>query len=118
MRLILLSCGAALLLFGCPLRPRYADFVSGKTEEGKEVAFLVTDADTGQPVPNAQIELGEQRGRVTASTDVDGIFKVPFDKKYVDGNPVFVITLPKGVIHYRLSRPTAPEASPDAGPKD
>ena len=125
MRLIVLTISLAAALSGCALRPRYADFVTSKTE-GKEVTFLVTDTATGLPVPNAKIELSELRNRLQVTTAADGSFKVPVEKKYVDENPVFVVTLPKGFEQYRLSlapvvvtpvEAPAPvlEAIPDAG---
>ena len=127
MRLIVLTISLAAALSGCALRPRYADFVTSKTE-GKEVTFLVTDTATGQPVPNAKIELSELRNRLQVTTAADGTFKVPVEKKYLDENPVFVVSLPKGFEQYRLSlapvavksvEQPAPvpvlEATPDAG---
>lgn len=111
MRLILIVSSVAVLASGCALRPRYADFVTSKTE-GKEVTFLVTDAVTHQPVPNAKVELSELRSRINVTTSAEGTFKVPVEKKYLDENPVFVVTLPKGFQQYQLALapPPAPKA--------
>ena len=100
MRLTLLVM--AVLASGCALRPRYGDFVNSKTE-GKEVTFLVTDAATHQPVPNAKIEVSELRNKLTVTTGADGTFKLPVEKKYLDENPVFLVSLPKGFEEYRVS---------------
>jgi hypothetical protein len=115
MRLALLAALFALALAGCALRPRYADFVTPKTD-GKEIAFVLTDPSTGQPIPNAKIELSELRNRLQLTTGADGTFKLPNEKKYLDENPVFVVTLPKGFAEYRvaLAPPPAPPAPPAA----
>ena len=116
MRLALFAAAVALLVSGCALRPRYADFVSAKTE-GKEVTFVVTDAATGKPLPGAKIEVSELKNRVTVTSGADGTFKLPVEKKFIDENPVFVVTVPKGVEQYtvKLAPPPAPPA-PVAAP--
>lgn len=126
MRLTLLLSFVAVLASGCALRPRYADFVTSKTT-GKEVTFVVLDAATRQPVPNAKIEVSELRNRISVTTAVDGTFKLPVDKKYLEENPVFVVTLPRGFEQYQLSLaplpstpvapppPTLETTTPDAG---
>ena len=96
--LLVLACIAAS---GCALRPRYADFVNAKTE-GKEVTFVVLDAETGRPVPGAKVEVSELKNRIQTTTTANGTFKLPVEKKYVDENPVFVVTLPKEVVRYRV----------------
>jgi hypothetical protein len=114
MRLFVLCVSVAAALSGCALRPRYGDFVTSKTA-GKEVTFVVTDAATSKPVPNAKIELSELRNRIQVTAGPDGTFKVPVEKKYLDENPVFVVTLPKGFEQYRLSL-AAPPAAPVEAP--
>lgn len=120
MRLIVFVSCVAVLISGCALRPRYADFVTSKTT-GKDITFVVTDAATGSPVPNAKIEVSELRNKLSVKTGADGTFKLPVDKKYVDENPVFVVTLPKGFEEYRLAvslPPPSPEPveAPPVGP--
>lgn len=110
MRLVLFAAAVALLVSGCALRPRYADFVSAKTE-GKEVTFVVTDTATGKPVPGAKIEVSELKNRVIVTSGADGTFRLPVEKKYVDENPVFVVTLPKGVEQYEV-KPSPPPPPP------
>ena len=100
MRLTLLVM--AVLASSCALRPRYSDFVSSKTA-GKDITFVVTDAATNAPVPGAKIEVSELRNKVSVTTGADGTFKLPVEKKYLEENPVFVVTLPKGFEEYRLS---------------
>ena len=129
MRLTLLVVSVASLTSGCALRPRYADFVTPMTA-GKEVTFVVTDANTNRPVPNARVEVSELRNRIQVTTAADGTFKLPVDKKYLEENPVFVVTLPRGFETYRValappppveparevpSTEPAPAAVPDAG---
>lgn len=117
MRLVLVASSLALLLSGCALRPRYADFVTAKTE-GKEIAFVLQDADTGKPVPGAKVEVSELRNRLNVTTAADGTFKLPVEKKYLDENPVFVVTLPRGVEKYtvKLAPPPAPMPAPTPAP--
>ncbi len=109
MRLTLIVVSIASLMSGCALRPRYADFVTAKTA-GKEVTFVVIDADTQKPVPNARVEVSELKNRLQVTTAADGTFKLPVEKKYLEENPVFVVTLPKGFENYRvaLAPPPAP----------
>lgn len=116
MRLLLVVSVAALVSTGCALRPRYADFATDKTA-GKELSFLITDPTTQMPVAGAKIEVSELRNKLTATSAADGTFKFPMDKKYVEENAVFVVTLPKGVTEYRLSLAPAPvEVVPVAPP--
>jgi len=104
-----------LLSAGCALRPRYGDFVNAKTE-GKEVSFVVIDADSGKPVPGAKVEVSELKNRVQATTGADGVFKLPVEKKYLDENPLFVVTLPKDVVHYRVELVRAAPVVPPPAP--
>ena len=111
MRLFLIAGLFAASLSACSLRPRYADFVTASTV-GKEARFVVTDAATNQPVPGAKVEVSEGKTRVAVTTAADGTFSLPVDKKYVDENPVMVVTLPRGFEQYRVSLagPVAPPA--------
>lgn len=113
MRLASYVCALALLATGCALRPRYADFVSAKTE-GKELTLVVIDPETTRPVPGAKIELSELKNRVNVTAAADGTFKVPVEKKYLDENSIFVVTLPKDVLAYRieLARKAPPPPPP------
>lgn len=113
MRLVLIASVLALAVAGCALRPRYGDFVTSKTE-GKELTFVVIDTDTNQPVPNAKVEVSELKNRLMLTTGADGTFKLPVEKKYVDENPVLVVSLPKGVSAYRVevARPPPPPPAP------
>ncbi len=121
MRLIVLTSLVAFSLSACALRPRYADFVTSKTP-GKEVTFVVTDLMTQQPVPNAKIDVSELKNRISVTTGADGTFKLPVEKKYLDENPVFVVTLPRGTERYQVALaplPVAPAeeiSSPPQGP--
>ena len=114
MRLTLFVFVAALLISGCALRPRYADFVS-PTTAGKEVTFLVTDAATKLPVPNAKIEVSELKNKLSVTTGPDGTFKLPVEKKYLEENPVFVVSLPKGFEEYRLALAPLPVSPIEVG---
>ena len=103
----------AVLASSCALRPRYSDFVTSKTP-GKDITLVVTDAATNVALPGAKIEVSELRNKVTVTTGADGTFKLPVEKKYLEENPVFVVTLPKGFEAYRLL--AAPlHVSPDEG---
>lgn len=113
MRLTLIVVSIASLMSGCALRPRYADFVTPKTA-GKEVTFLVIDADTNKPVPNARVEVSELRSRIQVTTGPDGSFKLPVERKYLEENPVFLVTLPRGVVTYRVTLAPPPPPPPPA----
>lgn len=99
----------------CALRPRYGDFV-GTAAEGDSITLVLKDGRTGMPVEAAQVEWGELRSKVTVRTAADGKVVLPVVKKQREENPVLVVSLPKGVTHYRLDPWVAPlEASVDAG---
>ncbi len=109
MRQFLFFCAATSLLLGCALRPRYADFVSSKTQ-GQVVTLVLTSAATGKPIPNARVEVSELRNRIVVTTAADGTFTLPVDRKYLDENPVVVVSLPGGLQKYKLNlAPEAPE---------
>jgi len=100
-----------LVLSACALRPRYQDIA--KDAEPPELVMQVVDRNNA-PVPGARIELGD-RARFKATTDENGMFKLPIDKKYTDENALVVVVLPKGVKGYKLvaKSPRAPEPPPD-----
>lgn len=117
---VLLVASSLLLLAGCALRPRYADFVS-PTTAGEKVTFLLSEKGSRRPLSFVNVEVGELKGRVRVTTAADGTFSLPVDKKLVDDNPVIVIAVPRGVSGYELtvvaaappapvSTPTSPEA--------
>jgi hypothetical protein len=103
------------LTTSCALRPRYRDFVSTKTE-GKQVALRLTDA-WGAPISSAKIEMSEWKNRLVMTTEANGTFLLPVDKKYVDENPTLVVQLPPGVTAYRVALAPLPVAPvPSATP--
>jgi len=79
---------------------------------------------TGNPVPNAKLEMSELRNRVTVSTGPDGVVTLPVEKKYLDENPVLVVSLPSGVTRYVLEVkppvviPAEAAAEPEVFPVD
>jgi hypothetical protein len=118
MRLIAGSVVVVLLLAGCTLRPRYADFINAKTE-GAVATFVIVDADRSIPIAGAKIEIGELKNRVNVTSGADGTFTLPVDKKYSDENSIFSVTLPRGLAHYKIllapqEAPSVPEVL-DAG---
>jgi len=115
MRLLVIASVLAASLCGCALRPRYADFVSSTTQ-GKEATFVVTDADTNRPVPGAKVEVSEGKNRVSVTTAADGTFKLPVEKKYLDENPVMLVTLPKGFELYKVALAPPAAVTPPAEP--
>ena len=104
----------AVAVSACALRPRYTDFITRRTE-GKSVTFLVSDMETGKPIPNARVEVSELKNRIILNTAIDGTFTLPVEKKYIDEDPVFFVTLPVGFKTYRLSA-VAPPAAPAENP--
>ncbi len=113
MRLLVIASILAASLCGCALRPRYADFVTSTTA-GKQATFVVTDAATNQPVPGAKVEVSEGKNRLIVTTAADGTFTLPVEKKYVDENPVMVVTLPRGFEAYRVALAPAVVLAPPA----
>lgn len=101
MRLSALAIASLLVVSACALRPRYNDFITADTK-GPDVRFVVIDTDTNKPVSGAKVEVSEFKNRIIATTKDDGTFVLPVDKKYTSENPIFVVTLPKGVTEYRV----------------
>ena len=99
---VLLAVGlTALVTEGCAHRPRYNDLVP-KTESAKELFFRVVDAETGAPIPDAVVELGESKSKWAQVADANGVVRLPVAKKYRDENSTVVVTLAKGLPRYRL----------------
>jgi len=65
--------------------PREEEFVFVVDGEGREVAGLVIDAETREPVPGARVESEGGRAELTGActTDADGRFRCPFRGGYV-----------------------------------
>lgn len=99
-RLVLLAA-SLLLVAGCALRPRYADFVS-PTTPGDSVTFVLTEKEKGEPLAGVDVEVGENKQRVRVKTGPDGTFSLPVSASFVKDNPVLVISLPRGVSGYDL----------------
>lgn len=101
MRLSAIAIASLLVVSACALRPRYNDFITADTK-GPDVRFVVIDTDTNKPVKGAKVEVSEFKNRIVATTKEDGTFVLPVDKKYTSENPVFLVTLPKESVHYRV----------------
>ena len=102
-----LTAVAFLMLGACALRPRYEELTTRFVAEDArrtEVLVQVLDRDD-VPVPGARIEIGD-RNRFRATTDADGMFRLPLEKKYTDENGLVVVVLPKGVRGYKFVSPT------------
>ncbi len=97
--LALTVAALVLVLAGCALRPRYGEFVTPQTV-GPSVALQLVSADV--PVAGATVEFGEYRNKVTLTTDAEGGFSLPVDKKYFADNPILVVNAPKGVGRTRV----------------
>lgn len=113
MRLSALVLGVLLAVSGCALRPRYNDFITKQTT-GKEARFVVIDTDTNKPVVGAKVEVSENKNRIIATSDAEGTFVLPVEKKYLDENSLFIVTLPKGVTSYKVLLHKAVEPAPVA----
>lgn len=115
---VLAIASSLLLLAGCALRHRYADFVS-PTTPGEKVTFLLTEKGTGRPLPHVGIEVGELKNRVRVTTGDDGTFDLPVSPALAKDNPVIVVNLPRAVTAYELAVVTAPPAAtePPATPE-
>ncbi len=106
-RLVLtLLCLSGCFITSCALRPRYEDLTSRFVPQDSprsEVLIQVLDRND-VPVPGARIEIGD-RVRFKTTTDNDGIFRLPVDKKYRDENALVVVVLPQGVRGYKFVEP-------------
>ncbi|WP_257450864.1 carboxypeptidase-like regulatory domain-containing protein [Archangium lipolyticum] len=105
MRLSLLSLG---LLSACTLRPYYRQVVppdvarlNPQQAQGmKDVTMRVVDPSTGQPIPRARVLLESTRGRITVTSDADGLVQLPVTPHLLADNPLVEVVLPKGVRSY------------------
>lgn len=86
---------AVVALAGCALRPRYAEFIGKETKDPVRLQLLQTNSE--QAVPNALVEVGETRSKVSLRTDAQGYFTLPVDKRFIDDNALIVVTAPPGV---------------------
>jgi hypothetical protein len=95
-----------VVLSACALRPRYEELTSRfVTQDAPRSEVLIQVVDRNEvPVPGARIEIGD-RNRFKATTDADGIFRLPIEKKYSEENALVVVVLPQGVKGYRLVAP-------------
>lgn len=113
MKKLALSLSLVVVAAGCSLRPRYNDYHL-MVDVLKEARFVVVNPADNQPIAGAKVEMGEGKSKVTTVSDAMGGFLLPVDKRFVEENPVLVVTLPKGVEKYevRLAPPSAPELPP------
>jgi hypothetical protein len=100
-------CVGLVALSACALRPRYSQFITAQTS-GAEVLLLLSDKDTGAPLGNTRIELGEAKNRLVVTTKADGTFALPVDKKYLGEDPMLVVAVPAGVLAYEVKPAPAP----------
>lgn len=108
-----------LWVAGCALRPRYSEFVDPKLQ-GSEIALQLVSTVDGRPMSQARIEVGEGKWKYQTTTDAQGRFKLPIQKRYQDDNSLVVVTLPGNASGYRIvpapSEPPAPPPLPNAVP--
>lgn len=108
---------AILALTGCPLRPRYAEFI-GK-ESTQPMKLQVVEKKSGTPVAGATVEVGEaQRGKVSLRTDAEGFFLLPVDKRLLDDNALLVVSAPAGIGRTLVMGAQTVVAQPEAAPVD
>lgn len=115
----------ALVTQSCALRPRFNDLVP-KEQPLKVLRLRVVNAETGQPVPGASVEMGEAKFRSAGVTDANGEVSLPVHKKNRDDNSVIVVTMAAGMPRYELmpldvappsaGQPPAIEEIPGSGP--
>ncbi len=113
MRRIALAVLFLVAVSGCALRPRYRDFVSDTTA-GKDVKLVLAETDNAHALAGVKVEMSEWRNKYTVTTAPDGTFVVPVEKKYLDENPVLVVTLPMGITGYDIR--VAPAPTPEGAP--
>ncbi len=96
---------------GCALRPRYRDFVS-ETTPGPTAKLVLHQKDSPTAIGNVKLEMSEWKNKVSVTTAADGSFALPVEKKYLDENPVLVVTLPAGVEGYQIDAAPALAVAP------
>lgn len=101
LRLVSVTCAVSMLLSACALRPRYQDLTELSPGEGP-ITVAVVDADSGAPLANVPVTIGEGQGRVKLQTDEQGKVTVPRDDRMKSTNALIVVEKPKGVMSYRF----------------
>jgi hypothetical protein len=107
MRRFFLTCVILAVSSGCALRPRYRDFIS-ETTSGPEAKLVLHERDSTRVLPGVKLEMSEWKNKLSVTTDAEGAFALPVDKKYLDENPVIVVTLPVGVTGSEIAPYIAP----------
>lgn len=111
MRALALAAAAALVLSGCALRPRYAEFIGKETTAA--VKLQLVEKKSGSGVADASIELGE-RNKLVLKTDAQGYFTLPIEKRFLDDNTLLVVNAPAGVGRTEvIVAPVAPPPTPE-----
>ena len=111
MRRLFLTVLVLAVSSGCALRPRYRDFVT-ETTPGPEAKLVLFEKDSDRKLGGVKLEMSEWKNRVSVTTGPDGSFSLPVDKKYLDENPVLVVTLPAGISGYEIEPATRAEVTP------
>ncbi len=101
MRRLLLTFVIFAVSTGCALRPRYRDFVTDTTL-GPDAKLVLFEKDSDKKLAGVKLEMSEWKNKVIVTTGPDGAFALPVEKKYLDENPVLVVTLPAGVMGYEI----------------
>lgn len=116
LRWVSVTCAVSMALSACVLRPRYQDLTELSPGEGP-ITLALVDADTGAPLSQTAITIGDGVGRLKLQTDEQGRVTIPRDERLRAMNSLIVVDKPKGVERFRFdpisaSAQSAVEASP------
>lgn len=102
---LLTSCliASALLFTACVHRPYYREVV-GTDSSKKEIRVRLVDHSTGQPIPDAPINIGSGSGKISVVTDKSGVAVIPVKKAFLDPYTVVEVIRPPNVARYDLER--------------
>jgi hypothetical protein len=107
---------AVSLVSACALRPYYREVLppagAQGQEEGGEVVLRVVEPDSGKPIAGARVLAGAGRARFSATSDGQGLVRVPVTSELRAENPLVEVVLPKGVQGYRLELVQEPASAP------
>jgi hypothetical protein len=114
LRLALLS--SLCVLSACALRPFYRqvlppDVVQNKGVGVEQVTLRVVEPQTQQPISGARVVLTTGLRRFSATSDREGLLRLPVSPELLAENPLVEVILPKGMADYAL-QPVNQEAAP------
>lgn len=120
-----LKCFAVVsfgLLSACALRPYYRQVLPPDVSQAaapgapaREVSLRLIEPETGRPIDGGRVYLTTYRGRVTVTSDENGLLRMPVTQELLADNPLVEVVVPSGVKGYEF-RPVKAEPPPPPPP--